>query len=243
MDDRGFSSERIAALQAMYTPRQSHSTYAAMSPSEREFNDLVMNPLNWVTGAVGRRAVIGLSSKFAGPTRIAGIIKRPIHSTLAWKSQWNQPMGKILAKTLAGRKKWNQIALGYSLLHPLENLNYIRKKDWERLAVNTYLPIFGVPIYNHLLPVSGQPVVVQPSGPPRPIRNTPIKSPGRISSNRGLATFDTDLLGVSSGKTPGRRRQKSRSSSKPWVRTKGRKYCRRHRKYDFCHRKRYGNTR
>lgn len=235
MDDRGFSPERIAALQAMYSSRQPHSTYAAMSPSERKFNDFIMNPFNWMAAGLGRKLVVGVSSKFARPVQIAGYIKRPIHSTLAYKSQWNQPIGRMLNQSLTVRKKLNTLALGYSLLNPTQNLGYLSRRDWKRLAINLHSPIIGVPIYefySHLM--SGQSSGSSPTA--QQIRSDRKSKPEQLGS-RGDPT-SARATQPTWAKRPDRTNVRSGKAAQPFV-TKKRRWCKRHKKYDLCHRARW----
>lgn len=236
---------------ARYGPSHGLSSYSAPTTGRAgAINDFIMNPLNWVGLGLGRGLLLAASSRFSRATRVLGFAKRPIHSTLAWRSQWNQPMGRILRSSLSARKKGNQILFGYSLLNPLENLHYVATQDWKRLFINYHLPIIGVPIYDQIYssspPVSGQPGGTLPSRPTPPPESEQLGSRG-VPTSAGTAQ---PTWAKRSERANARSRTAAqpfvkniRSSSKPWVRTKGRRWCPTHRKYDFCYRKRYGNTR
>lgn len=232
-----YSPERIAALQAMYTPRSGHSTYSAMSAREREFNDFVMNPLNWFGLGVIRAG----ASKLAGNRlwRLMGSAKRPINTMYAQGFGFRGP-SKLAQQVLNVRKKGNVMLLGYSLLNPLENLTYAQRRDWEKLIINYHLPIVGVPIWNQLTDSSG---IGAPAGRD-PIRTTtPAKramdswrkkgnTPGpnghiRQASSRLIMNHDQPK-----GPRPARYRGRTRSQCPPghfW--SKRYKKCVRYRKY------------
>ncbi len=190
--------------------------------------------------------LVGAAGKRLQPfTSGLSFAKRPIHTTLAWKSQWNQPVGQLLNKTLVYRKKANQLALGYSLVNPMQNVNYIRKEDWKRLLINMHSPIIGVPIYEVISSlVSAQPDDHLPSGPHRNVQGPTVtsdRSPWEGSARSPLSpSAPPGGLGDGrspskrgSGIPPGRRRQRHSISKK------SRKWCDRHKKYDFCHRRRW----
>ena len=146
--------ERAAALSAMYTPRAPVSRYASMSARERQFNDFIMNPLNWIGLGVVRAG----AAKLAGSrlVRFSGTLKRPINTMYAQGFGFKGP--SIMAQRVLNlRKKGNTLLLGYSALNPLENLHYAKNRDWEKLIVNYHFPIVGVPIYSQLTGGSGAP--------------------------------------------------------------------------------------
>jgi len=142
----------------MYSPRSAHSTYAGMSSAERQFNDFIMNPLNWVGLGLVRAGVARLAtSRVGGLWRASGRIKRPINTLYAEGAAFMEP--NIMAqRILILRKKGNVLLLGYSALNPLENVHYARKRDWERLIVNYHFPIVGVLIYNRITGGIGAPI-------------------------------------------------------------------------------------
>lgn len=147
------SPEQLAALTAMYTPRTPHSTYAAMSVREREFNDIIMNPLNWAVVGLGRSGLIQLSStRLGGLIRYSGNIKRPVHSLLAIEFPFLHRAGSMLSlqRLLRARIRANQLLFGIGLIHPLDTLNYARKGEFGKAWANYHLPFIGVPIFEHL---------------------------------------------------------------------------------------------
>ncbi len=94
-------------------------------------------------------------------------LKRPFHEMSVGASHWGvwgsrtpSIVPSFLHRTLAVRKGIGIAGLGLSVIDPLENVRYIHKKDWERLAVNLRFPFVGIPIYNYLTGRSGSPPVV-----------------------------------------------------------------------------------
>lgn len=154
------SEARIAALTAMHSPRPGHSTYADMSPAEREFNDLVMNPLNWLGFGLARVAASRLFASRAGTVlRTVGSMKRPFHSLaikraphdLGWLGGPLSPrVSSALTRSMAARKKGNLALMSLSAVNPFENLLYASRKDWTRLFINYHVPFIGVPIYERI---------------------------------------------------------------------------------------------
>ncbi len=232
-----YSPERIAALQAMYTPRAGHSTYSAMSAREREFNDFIMNPLSWI----GLGAVRAGASRLAGNRlwRLLGSAKRPINTMYARGFGFRGP-SKLAQRILTVRKKGNTLLLGYSLLNPLENLTYAQRRDWEKLIVNYHLPIVGVPIWNQLTDSSG---IGAPAGRD-PIRTTTSSKKGGEHIPRTWYGKTPSTAGSSynrsrpseskhrKGPRPARYRGRTRSQCPPghyW--SKRYKKCVRYRKY------------
>lgn len=155
----------------MHTPRAAHSTYSAMSARERQFNDFIMNPLNWV----GLGLVRAGASKLAGNRlwQLMGSAKRPVNTMYAQGFGFRGP-SKLAQQVLTARKKGNVLLLGYSLLNPLENLTYAQRRDWEKLIINYHLPIVGVPIWDQLTDSSG---IGAPAGRD-PIRTTTSSKKG-----------------------------------------------------------------
>ncbi len=145
---------RSEYLHEIYSPRAPVSRYASMSARERQFNDFVMNPLNWI----GLGLVRAGAAKLAGNrlVRISGSLKRPINTMYATGFGFKGP--SIMAQRILNlRKKGNVLLLGYSALNPLENFHYAKNRDWEKLIVNYHFPIVGVPIYSQLTGGSGAP--------------------------------------------------------------------------------------
>jgi len=144
----------------MHSPRAAHSTYADMSPAEREFNDLVMNPLNWLGFGLARVAASRLFASRAGTVlRTAGSMKRPFHSLaikrapydLGWLGGPLSPrVSSALTRSMAARKKGNLALMSLSAVNPFENLLYASRKDWTRLFINYHVPFIGVPIYERI---------------------------------------------------------------------------------------------
>ena len=206
------SSERVAALTAMYTPPAPVSTYAGMSARERQFNDFIMNPLNWVGLGLVRAGVAKLatsSSRLGGAWRLSGRLKRPINTMYAEGFAFKEP--SILAqRILSFRKKGNVLLLGYSALNPLENLHYARRGDWYRLIVNYHLPIIGVPIYSHLTSGSGAPTGRTPIRTTKPAKRagTPLGRKPSWKMPKGKRTGST-------GKRKGRPGTRYRSTCPP----------------------------
>ena len=192
-----------------------------------------------LTAPIGGGVVTGVGSRLQPITSGLSFAKRPIHSTLAWKSQWNQPLGKLLNQSLTVRKKVNTLALGYSLLNPMQNVHYISRKDWKRLLINLHSPVVGVPIYELIDSLmSGQSESsMQPSGPPRPIRNTwgTTDSSSGEGGARSPLSPPAPVGGLGDGPAP-RAKKKKRGSGIP---PRSKKYCKKHKKYDYCHRRRW----
>ena len=127
-------------------------------------------------------------------SRYASAVKRPGHSMLLGRAKrdmgwlggpWSPRAISSLERSMAVRKKVGLGLLGYSVVNPLENVNYIRKGDWTRLAINYHLPIIGVPIYNMLTRGSGAPTAATPTRTNRPRgRRQQPGGKGRTRPNR-----------------------------------------------------------
>lgn len=175
------SPERIAALTAMYTPRDSHSTYAAMSVRERQINDILMNPLNWSIAGLARYGLIRASGTRLGTLiRYSGNIKRPMHTVYAMEIPFiHQAGSKALVRTLlTARIKTNQLLFGIGMIHPLDTLNYARKGEFGKAWANYHIPFLGVPLYEHLTERgSGAPsgdIPTAPTPPPPTVSIGPV---------------------------------------------------------------------
>ncbi len=114
-----------------------------------------------VAAGSSRLAGVGATARWGGSALIRGLgfVKRPIHTTMAAASEYTWSAGTSMAlrgaasrglvvRSLGWRKKGNMVLLGVSMIDPLENLTYIRNRDWTRLFINYHLPFIGVPIWN-----------------------------------------------------------------------------------------------
>jgi hypothetical protein len=165
----------------MYTPRPAHSTYAAMSARQREFNDFIMNPLNWIGVGFARSLLIRASStRLGGLIRYSGNIKRPVHSVLAMEFPFLHRAGSkvVLQQLLRARIRTNQLLFGIGMIHPLDTLNYVRKGEYGKAWANYHLPFLGVPLFEHLTERgSGAPsgdIPTAPSPPPPSVSVGPV---------------------------------------------------------------------
>lgn len=101
-------------------------------------------------------------------------MKRPLHEMAVGASHWGVWASRtpsivptMLRRTLTLRKGIGLTGLGMSIINPLENVRYIQKKDWKRLAINLRFPFVGVPIYDWLQGRSGSPPpVASPTNQP-----------------------------------------------------------------------------
>jgi len=193
------------------------------------------------TGTVGNLAVqqatrVGIISRaWTAKTWISrpvgNILKHPVYSPLSTAGQ------RVASHAYRAKSVYGWGMLGMSLLNPLENANYARKGQWDMLAVNITAPLIGIPIYEEYKkggiasPVS--PPIVPPermeSSPktgtlPKRFRSYERKSP-RVSSKSG---------GKSRTKSPIKRSKFT--SKRPRGARAGKKYCKKHSKYDYCHR-------
>lgn len=144
---------RQQALIEMYMPQSGHSTYANMSPRQREFNDFIMNPLNWIGVGLARSLLIRASStRLGGLIKYSGNIKRPVHSALAMEFPFLHRAGSKVGiqRLLRARIRTNQLLFGIGLIHPLDTLNYVRKGEYGKAWANYHLPFLGVPLFEHL---------------------------------------------------------------------------------------------
>lgn len=210
----------------MYSPRSAHSTYAGMSSAERQFNDFIMNPLNWIGLGLVRAGVARLATSRAGGLwRASGRIKRPLNTLYAEGFGFRQP--SIMAqRILSARKKGNVLLLGYSALNPLENVHYARKRDWESLIVNYHFPIIGVPIYNRLTGGIGAPTRRDPIRTTQPAKRGMDSWRSTQAKKRRKRYTKPPYSGKGSsgyGKPSSYSRQYESKRSRSWVPRKGKK--------------------
>jgi hypothetical protein len=160
---------------------------------------------------------------------VGNVLKHPVLSPLSTSGQ------RVAASAYRAKSLYGYGMLGMALMNPLENINYARKGQWDRLAINTAAPLIGIPLYDAYLDSLDSHKT--PHVPPERVSSSPItgtlpkkfrkyvrKSP-RTSSKSG---------GKSRTKSPTKR---SKFTSKRLRGAKaGKKYCKKHSKYDYCHR-------
>lgn len=134
------------------------------SSQKAVFNVAALVPAARVGGALwkGAQTVRGIR----GASTVVSVAKRPAHSYLA-EVTTHTGRHMWLQNTLQVRKKLGVAALGYSAINPFQSINYARKGDWNRLAMNIRYPIVGVPLYNYFLDSkgSGSPPSASPTEP------------------------------------------------------------------------------
>jgi len=152
------------------------------------------------TAAAARTAVLRQLGKRAWHG--LGFLKRPIHTSMAWRAGSSTThASSLFVRSLGWRKKGNMVLLGISAINPLENVNYLRQRDWTRLFINYHLPFIGVPIYN--LSTGGD----GPGGLPNFHRPPPsIEETGEILSKPHIVVEIPDSPRPSTSKKAGKRR-------------------------------------
>ena len=116
----------------------------------------VYTVLSLAAGGVVGRAALGVltSARLGAITRTASFLKRPAHTIAARQAtdfaKFFGPSAStsFITRSLAARKRVGLALFGASLINPLENVHYARRRDWVRLGINYHLPIGGVWAYN-----------------------------------------------------------------------------------------------
>jgi len=162
---------------------------------------------------------------------VGNVLKHPVYSPLSTTGQ------RVAAHAYRAKSLYGYGMLGMALMNPLENINYVRKGQWDRLGVNIAAPLIGIPLYDAYLDSLDSHKT--PHVPPERVSSSPItgtlpkkfrkyerKSP-RTSSKSGGKSRTKSLTKRS--KFTSKRRRGARA---------GKKYCKKHSKYDYCYRRR-----
>lgn len=190
------------------------SGQAPTAQDKRNFRRFV-DVASFLPAARVGRGVYTIGSKFSKVPKILSGIKRPGHTLLSWRAGGDFGMlgGPLslrtqaaLSKSLKVRSRIGLGLLGYSIVNPLENVVYIKNRDWWRLGFNYHLPIVGVPIYNRLTRGSGAPSAASST------RTKKARRPRRQKTEYSGTYFEFDKSFVpapgtrKSSKTRGKRR-------------------------------------
>lgn len=161
---------------------------------------------------------------------VGNILKHPVYSPLSTAGQ------RVAAHAYRAKSMYGWGMLGMSLLNPLENVNYARKGQWEMLAINVMAPLIGIPIYEEYQKGRHTP------------STSPIVPPERRESSPKTGTLPKRFRSYerksprTSSKSGGKSRSKSPTKSSKYTSKRrrgaraGMKYCKKHSKYDYCHR-------
>jgi|SaaInlStandDraft_2_1057019.scaffolds.fasta_scaffold24168_4 hypothetical protein len=162
---------------------------------------------------------------------MGNILKHPVYSPLSTTGQ------RVAAAAYRAKSLYGYGMLGMALMNPLENINYIRKGQWDNLVVNIAAPLIGIPIYEKY----------KQGGVGSPI-SSPIVPPERMESSPKTGTLPKKFRKYerksprTSSKSGGKSRTKSPTKSSKYTSKRrrgaraGKKYCKKHSKYDYCHR-------
>lgn len=162
---------------------------------------------------------------------VGNVLKHPVLSPLSTSGQ------RVAAHAYRAKTLYGYGMLGMALMNPLENINYVRKGQWDNLAVNIAAPLIGIPIYEEF----------KKGGVGSPV-SPPIVPPERMGSSPKTGTLPKRFRGYgrksprTSSKSGGKSRTKSSTyrskftSKRPRGARAGKKYCKKHSKYDYCHR-------
>lgn len=180
------------------------------------------------------RGVYTVGSKLSKVPGILSGIKRPVHTLLSRRAP--KDLGWLggplslrtqarLSSSLKVRSRIGLGLLGYSIVNPLENVVYIKNRDWWRLGFNYHLPIIGVPIYNRLTRGSGSP-------PAASSTRTKVSKPKRRKPWKSSTKGWKKSTGTKRSSTSGSKRRYGKQRCPPghyW--SKRYKKCIRRRKY------------
>lgn len=160
---------------------------------------------------------------------VGNILKHPVYSPLSTTGQ------RVAANAYRAKSLYGYGMLGMALMNPLENINYARKGQWDRLGVNIAAPLIGIPLYDVYLDSVES-------------HKTPHVPPERVSSSPNTGTLPKKFRGYdrksprTSSKSGGKSRTKSPTKGSKYTSKRrrgaraGKKYCKKHSKYDYCHR-------
>lgn len=162
---------------------------------------------------------------------VGNVLKHPVYSPLSTTGQ------RVAAHAYRAKSLYGYGMLGMALMNPLENINYIRKGQWDNLAVNIAAPLIGIPIYEKYKQGGVGSPVSSPIVPPERMESSPKTGtlPKRFRSYERKSPRTSSKSGGKSRTRSFTKRSKFTSKRRRGARA-GKKYCKKHSKYDYCHR-------
>jgi hypothetical protein len=160
---------------------------------------------------------------------VGNVLKHPVYSPLSTTGQ------RVAAHAYRAKSLYGYGMLGMALMNPLENINYARKGQYDRLGVNIAAPLIGIPLYDAYLDSLDSHKT--PHVPPERVVSSPITG----TLPKKFRSYDRKSPATSS-KSGGKSRTKSLTKRSKYTSKRrrgaraGKKYCKKHSKYDYCHR-------